>query len=626
MLGSNRRPDGVPTRVMPVSAFVAALLLGGGILLGGVLALRDDAQAGGACADGADAIDLKVSAAPPLADALTSAADRYRATSPKVDGHCVTVTVTSRESRDTVAQLSTGWAPPAAAPALQHGRQRIPNPATAPPPDVWVPESTSWLALARTSESAAKLLPETGTTIAASPIVIAMPMPMARTIGWPNQPLTWAKLALNAGNPTFWSERGHAEWGPFRVGLAEPANSSASLASLMNIVSTENSTPVEKITPDTFAGRPARLSILAFERHVEEVSSSVDSLLVSLQQSDRRGNVFTRFSAFAVSERDVVAYNRGQRAGVAKGGKVPNVPLAAMYPPDGLTVEQVPFVVLQQAAADPYRSRAAENFLQALRGELGRDVLAAAGFRAPEGTNPALPEEAGLLAELPGKGQPTVDGAALAAAAKTFEGIHRRAATLVAFDTSGSMATEVPGSGGKTKMHVAVDAILTALGLAATDSRMGLWQFSAHLDGDRDYRELLPVRVLGKSEPGSHREHFETLARSLTPAGETGLYDTTLAAFRAMSDEYVPGMLNQVVLITDGVNDDPGSISLEELVATLVHDFDKDKPVRIITIAYGADADPEPLDRISRATGAKSYWSPDPTNIFDVLTDALLDR
>ncbi len=622
MLGSHPRSNGAPWRVMPTSAVVVALLLGGGIILGGFLTLRNDSPTEGVCKDG---IDLSVSAAPQLAEALADIAERYRATSPKVDGRCVTISVTSRATRDTVAQLSNGWAAPPAEPALQRGPARLPRPGAAPP-DIWVPESATWLALARTSEDGAKLLPATGTTIATSPVVIAMPRSMAEAVGWPQQTLSWAELAQNNGNPTFWSKRGHAEWGPFRVGLADPASSSASLSAVLNIVSTEHDVPVEKITADTFTRTPVRVSVLTFERGTAQVPASIDSLLIGLHSADSNGNALTHLSAFPSSESEVVAYNRGQSIGAGERGR-PAMPLVAFYPPDGLTVEQVPFVLLEHAAHDPSRAQAAENFLQALRGEIGQTRLAAAGFRDPDGKNPALAREGGILGEFPGKVQPAVPAAGLAAAAKTFEGVHRRGVTLAVFDTSGSMGVVVPDSGGRTKMDLAVDAVLTSLHLFANDSQLGLWQFATHLDGDRDYAELLPVGPLDERIAGtSRRDHFAALARDLAPRGDTGLYDTALAAFRSLSTKYVPGRANQVLLITDGVNDDPGSISLDELVTTLEREFDPARPVGIVTIAYGSDADPAALRRISAATGRKSYQSLDPSNILQVLTDALLGQ
>jgi Ca-activated chloride channel family protein len=112
----------------------------------------------------------------------------------------------------------------------------------------------------------------------------------------------------------------------------------------------------------------------------------------------------------------------------------------------------------------------------------------------------------------------------------------------------------------------------------------------------------------------------------LHPAGDTALYESTLAAFHDRNAKYAAGKLNRIILLTDGRNDnpdDPAGITLEQLVASLRARYDPKRPVQIITIAYGADADPGPLRQIAEATGAHFYQSRNPTDIFNVFVDAL---
>ena len=79
-----------------------------------------------------------------------------------------------------------------------------------------------------------------------------------------------------------------------------------------------------------------------------------------------------------------------------------------------------------------------------------------------------------------------------------------------------------------------------------------------------------------------------------------------------------------MVLLTDGINDDPGGgINRAELLRRLKSEQDRDRPVRIITIAYGADADATSLRLISQATGGLAFVSRDPRDILHVFTDAI---
>jgi hypothetical protein len=77
-----------------------------------------------------------------------------------------------------------------------------------------------------------------------------------------------------------------------------------------------------------------------------------------------------------------------------------------------------------------------------------------------------------------------------------------------------------------------------------------------------------------------------------------------------------------VVLLTDGINDDPGSISLPALVAKLKAG-QGDRPVQVITIAYGADAATGPLAQIAQATGGLPFISRDPRDIVQVFTTVI---
>jgi Ca-activated chloride channel family protein len=86
---------------------------------------------------------------------------------------------------------------------------------------------------------------------------------------------------------------------------------------------------------------------------------------------------------------------------------------------------------------------------------------------------------------------------------------------------------------------------------------------------------------------------------------------------------YAPERINIVVLLTDGINDDPtGGISRAELLRRLKAE-QGDKPVQIITVAYGANADAESLRLISKTTGGLAYVSRDPRDIVRVFTDAI---
>jgi secreted protein with Ig-like and vWFA domain len=108
--------------------------------------------------------------------------------------------------------------------------------------------------------------------------------------------------------------------------------------------------------------------------------------------------------------------------------------------------------------------------------------------------------------------------------------------------------------------------------------------------------------------------------------GATGLYDTTLAAFKEVQDSYDPNFSNSVILLTDGQNEDDNSISLQGLLAELKALEDPARPVLILTIGITEDADADSLQQIADATGGTSYVAESAADISTVFVDAVASR
>lgn len=99
------------------------------------------------------------------------------------------------------------------------------------------------------------------------------------------------------------------------------------------------------------------------------------------------------------------------------------------------------------------------------------------------------------------------------------------------------------------------------------------------------------------------------------PGGVTGLYDTTLAAYEEARSTYRKGKFNALVILTDGSNQDERSISRSGLVAELKALRDPERPVPVIAIAVGPDADRDEVAEIARVTGGDGYEVSDPAEI-----------
>src|SRR5438034_1306408 len=65
-------------------------------------------------------------------------------------------------------------------------------------------------------------------------LVIAMPEPMAKAMGYPD-PRGWKDIFALATNPAGWGSKGHPEWGRFKLGKTNPHVSTSGLHALVGM-------------------------------------------------------------------------------------------------------------------------------------------------------------------------------------------------------------------------------------------------------------------------------------------------------------------------------------------------------------------------------------------------------
>jgi len=113
--------------------------------------------------------------------------------------------------------------------------------------------------------------------------------------------------------------------------------------------------------------------------------------------------------------------------------------------------------------------------------------------------------------------------------------------------------------------------------------------------------------------------------RELVPTRGTPLYTTTAASIDLVKKQYKPALINAVVLLTDGKNEDPRNDDLPGTLAKLSAGSEggASEPVRLFTIGFGKDADPSALRRLAEATSASYYDSSDPKVIDRVFTNVI---
>jgi hypothetical protein len=242
---------------------------------------------------------------------------------------------------------------------------------------------------------------------------------------------------------------------------------------------------------------------------------------------------------------------------------------------------------LTAAVANPARKAALERLLGALKSKAADRAIGAANLRRPGGgPPPGVP--AGRVPQL---------------ASRSFDGIlphhidhifaawypeDRRAKLLVVVDVSGSMASPAPGTN-TSLIRLVASGCASVDSLLPDDSQLGLWEFGSQLAPPRDYLTLVPSAPL---TPDHRRALSGAIGKLAALSTGTGLYDTILAAYQSAVASYQPGMPNQVLVFTDGVNEsDPGGITLKQLTAGISAVADPRRPVSLAVAAFGSKPD-----------------------------------
>jgi Ca-activated chloride channel homolog len=564
-----------------------------------------------------DCVGLTVVSSPDKADLMQQLAASYVGTRPTANGRCVQVNIAVKESAPAAIALD-GW-----------------NTAVdGPRPDVWSPSSTGWVRLMQAQRAADHLpdiVPPELPKVATTPLVLAMPKPVAEGLGWPRKQLTWIEalgLALRG-----WGSVGKPQLGAFRMGGTDAFVSTAGLSSLIGSSYAAVQYVTHRPAPPNLTvlrNEQVQRTLLGFDRAVKERAVSTAALLTKLRQAEQRDPrlVPRVMSALIVEEKSVLDYNQG-RLGAAPGSAAqespPQVPLVATYPPDGTVLSDHPYVVLNTPWVDDAKRVAAGGFLQFLQSDQAQAAFQQAGFRNHKGEAGAIAtSENGLLGDQKLKPLPTPEPTVLGALVKAYSQNRKKGNLLSLIDVSGSMKELVPGTN-SSRMDLAKQAALGAIPLLSDEGNFGQWIFSTDLEGTRDYRQLIPLGPMGAEMGNGKTRRDNTLGLVSTlqaTNGDTGLYDTTLAAVTYMQKQFKPDRLNVVVLITDGRNDNPaGGLILGQLLQRLR--AQRERVIHIVAIGYGPEADQAVLRQIASASQGVAIEVRDPRDIQRAFIQAL---
>jgi Ca-activated chloride channel family protein len=582
---SHRR--GGPRRRIAIGPWIItilALVLVGGSVTAGVAYLIT-----GGCTGKAEAT---IVVTPRIESIMQELNTDWAKTSPSVDGTCAQVAIRAKESSEVATALAGEW--------------DVKTQGTAP--DVWVPDASAWVRKASVDADAERIMPDLQPSLARSPTVIAMPKQMAEAAGLTRTPQTWQQIIQRLSRPQGWKAYDHADWGRFKVALADPQTSTAGLLSLMAISDADDSGDVSEEELPT---------LLDLKRVISITTGGSTEIIDGLRKAaaDDPQKAMTYVSAFPALEQDVVAYNR----------EAPKVPLVAIYPQNGTAEADFPYLMLNASWASAPRQKVATAFLRYLRGPDGKTAFLGAGLRDTNRVaGPQLVPANGVEQKVTALPRAILLPESLQHATASWTAVTRSTNALLVFDTSGSTGLAVPGTG-KTRLDLTKAAALNALSLLDETARVGVWEFSRP-SGGSDFRKLLTMAPLSKkSGTATQREAVNQAIANLRPGGNTGLYNTAWSACQEVSLRYQTGAANLVLLLTDGADDNnvEGGLSLDQLVRNLRQRCGGAKPVQLITVGLGVDSDSTILRQISAATKAPTFSSPRSFDISQVVLTAL---
>ncbi|MGH9194408.1 MAG: substrate-binding and vWA domain-containing protein [Acidimicrobiia bacterium] len=564
---------------------------------------RGSSTDGGETKTSGSCITVAITASSEKAALLDQISEAYEGDDPRVRGRCVDIKVTSKSSGGAAEALARGWD----------------DAVDGPRPDVWSPASSGWVVILQ-QRLAAKdqpgMVPDELPHVAETPLVIAMPRPMAQAMGWPDKEIGWSDILSLSRDPAGWGKLGHPEWGAFRLGKTNPNFSTSGLNATIGAYFAATGRSSD-LTEADIADPKVVDFVKGVESSVVHYGDITLTFLENLQKADDKGQGLTYISAVTVEEKSVWDYNKGNPTGDPKTlGKhaPPRTPLVAVYPKEGTLLSDNPYTVLNAPWVDDAKKEAAADFLKFLQRKEQQARFQKFAFRDFSGkAGSEIKPSNGLIPAEPRTKIAPPSPQVLDKIQQSWAQLRKRARVLMIIDVSGSMGQSVPKSG-ETKLALAQRAAVNALAQFAPDDQLGLWAFSSDMQGNQPFLELVPI------SPVSERlDDLKQKISGLAPRGGTGLYATTRAAARKMQEGFEPSRINAIVLLTDGKNEYPRDTDLAGLLRELQSEGE-DSAVRVFPIAYGDDADLGILKQIAEASRAAAYDAADPASIDKVFT------
>ncbi|MFG1689847.1 substrate-binding and VWA domain-containing protein [Nonomuraea sp. NPDC049269] len=527
---------------------------------------------GGALCTTREPVLVSVAAAVDVAPAAMEAAGRFNDEKNTVGSRCVLVQVTEQPPATVLRTLIGDRAGVL--------RER---------PDGWIADSSAWIRLAR--KQGASALPAGESVVATSPLVFATRSSLAQRFSVGKTEMNWrmvfpstvrGRLTPNANEPDI-------------VRVPDPSLAGAGIATVA-------------AARDVVGNGPeADKALTAFVRWAQAGSApDYRSMLAAVDD-----HTFWKRPVVIVPEQSVWTHNRQPSAD----------PVVALRPREGTINLDYPYVV---TATDPTVAEASTLFADWLRGSEAQDLVRRAGFHSGDGTLGPVSPGPEIPTGTP-KTRPSVSPEDIDEALRAWSRLAPPTNILVLADTSKHMAEKLKDT---TRLGVALSAAKIGLQLFPDSTHMGLWEFADGLGQAKGYQPRVGLGPINRPETGQlvRRSVLDELTTTITahPDRDSSLYDAILGGFHEVAGHYREEMNNTLLVITAGKDDGRGT-RLPQLLDKLHQEWNPNKPIQIVIIAFG-NVDRASLSGITAATNGSLHVAQQPDEIIDVFLAALARR
>ncbi|MFN2224021.1 MAG: substrate-binding domain-containing protein [Chloroflexota bacterium] len=423
-------------------------------------------------------------------------------------------------------------------------------------PALWVPDDGVWTQVLADQGNVAYT--RDCTSLATSPLVIAMWRTAAESLGWPGQPLGWLDVGSLAADPSAWAYYSGGEFGDsLNLGHTHPGLSASGASTLLALVQSAQAKS-DAVTVEDVEQPIVQASVSAFEAAVSWFSSNTGDLGRTMAD---RGPAF--LGAAVMYESDVVGNGNGQ--------------IVPIYPLEGTFVADHPACLNNDLDA-PTRE-AALLFREFLLDVEAQQLAVSSGLRPVNDAaeiGPPLDAAHGVDLDQPATvfGAPSVQ--TLYAVQDLWQSARKDVNLVMLLDVSGSMAGQ--------KIDNMRDAAVQFVEQMGDDDFITIIPFSHEL----------PVLVYHQ-QVGPERQGIIEAVRQLEAAGDTALYDAIGAGAQLIAESTSPDTANALVVLTDGQDTYSYQYNFDQALI----DMAAANNTTVFTIAYGSDADERVLTQLA---------------------------